>query len=71
MSEQTFDLPNFSTDLTGEVALVTGTTAGLGMRFALVLAKCGAKVALTGLGWLRPSICCIFGVHLVPRPKSN
>lgn len=48
MSDQDFDLPNFNTDLRGEVALVTGTTAGLGKRFALVLAKCGAKVALTG-----------------------
>lgn len=44
----TFDLPNFTTDLSGQVALVTGTTSGLGRRFALVLAKCGAKVAITG-----------------------
>lgn len=44
------DYPNpyASTDLKGEVALVTGTTSGLGRRFALVLAKCGAKVAVTG-----------------------
>ncbi|MDH3643486.1 MAG: SDR family NAD(P)-dependent oxidoreductase [Gammaproteobacteria bacterium] len=47
MSEE-FALPNFDTDLNGEVALVTGTTSGLGRRFALVLARCGAKVALTG-----------------------
>jgi NAD(P)-dependent dehydrogenase (short-subunit alcohol dehydrogenase family) len=40
--------PNFSTDLTGQVALVTGTTSGLGKRFAQVLAACGAKVAVTG-----------------------
>ena len=40
--------PNVSTDLTGQVALVTGTTSGLGHRFAKVLAKCGAKVAVTG-----------------------
>jgi NAD(P)-dependent dehydrogenase (short-subunit alcohol dehydrogenase family) len=44
----TFPTPNFSTDLTGQVALVTGTTSGLGRRFAIVLAKAGAKVALTG-----------------------
>jgi len=43
-----YPMPNFSTDLTGHVALVTGTTSGLGRRFAAVLAKAGARVALTG-----------------------
>jgi len=43
-----YPIPNFSIDLTGQVALVTGTTSGLGKRFATVLAACGAKVALTG-----------------------
>jgi NAD(P)-dependent dehydrogenase (short-subunit alcohol dehydrogenase family) len=43
-----YPTPNFSTDLSGQVALVTGTTAGLGKRFATVLAACGAKVVLTG-----------------------
>lgn len=43
-----FPTPNLSNDLTGHVALVTGTTSGLGRRFAIVLAACGAKVALTG-----------------------
>ena len=38
----------FSTDLSGQVALVTGTTSGLGWRFAELLAAHGAKVALTG-----------------------
>jgi NAD(P)-dependent dehydrogenase (short-subunit alcohol dehydrogenase family) len=46
MSE--FPLPYVSTDLSGQVALVTGTTSGLGRRFAKVLASCGAKVAVTG-----------------------
>ncbi|MEQ8485162.1 MAG: SDR family NAD(P)-dependent oxidoreductase [Pseudomonadales bacterium] len=43
-----FPLPNVSTDLSGQVALVTGTTSGLGRRFAKVLAKAGASVAITG-----------------------
>ncbi len=40
--------PEFSTDLDGQVALVTGATSGLGRRFANVLASCGARVALAG-----------------------
>jgi NAD(P)-dependent dehydrogenase (short-subunit alcohol dehydrogenase family) len=43
-----YPIPNNAWDLTGQVALVTGTTSGLGWRFAQVLAKAGAKVALTG-----------------------
>lgn len=42
-----FSLPNFSTDLSGQVALVTGASSGLGNRFARVLAKAGASVAIT------------------------
>ena len=45
---QNVNTPNFSIDLTNDVALVTGTTSGLGRRFAKVLAKCGAAVILTG-----------------------
>jgi NAD(P)-dependent dehydrogenase (short-subunit alcohol dehydrogenase family) len=37
-----------SCDLTGKTAIVTGATSGLGRRFALVLAKAGAAVAITG-----------------------
>jgi NAD(P)-dependent dehydrogenase (short-subunit alcohol dehydrogenase family) len=40
-----FGLPNFSIDLSGQVALVTGASSGLGRRFATVLAACGARVA--------------------------
>jgi len=39
--------PNFSIDLRGQTALVTGASAGLGVRFAKTLARCGAQVALT------------------------
>lgn len=43
-----FPLPNVSNDLSGQVALVTGTTSGLGRRFAQVLVASGAKVAISG-----------------------
>ena len=41
-----FSLPNASQNLGGQDALVTGASAGLGRRFALVLAASGAKVAI-------------------------
>ena len=43
-----YPTPNFSINLEGRVALVTGATSGLGYRFAKVLSACGAKVAITG-----------------------
>lgn len=43
----TTPLPNFTTRLDGQVALVTGASAGLGQRFARVLAASGAAVAVT------------------------
>ena len=43
----TYPIPTVSTDLTGQVALVTGASSGLGVRFAKTLARCGAKVVLT------------------------
>lgn len=44
----TYPLPHASTDLTGQVALVTGATSGLGWRFARTLAAAGATVVPTG-----------------------
>ena len=41
-----FPLPNASLDLTGQVALVTGASAGLGHRFARTLAAAGALVGV-------------------------
>ncbi|HEX2590113.1 MAG TPA: SDR family NAD(P)-dependent oxidoreductase [Rhizomicrobium sp.] len=41
-----YPMPNVSVDLKGQTALVTGASSGLGLRFAKVLAACGAKVAL-------------------------
>lgn len=41
-----YPLPNFTTRLDGQVAIVTGASAGLGLRFSKVLAAAGAHVAL-------------------------
>jgi NAD(P)-dependent dehydrogenase (short-subunit alcohol dehydrogenase family) len=41
-----YPLPNASTDLAGQIAIVTGASSGLGARFARVLAASGATVAL-------------------------
>lgn len=44
----TNSLPDVGNSLSGQVALVTGATSGLGHRFAKVLANAGAKVAVAG-----------------------
>lgn len=41
-----FPLPNAAHDLSGQIALVTGASSGLGHRFARVLAASGATVAV-------------------------
>lgn len=46
MADQT--APHKTTDLDGQVALVTGASSGLGWRFARVLAANGASVVATG-----------------------
>ncbi len=43
-----YPLPHIAHDLSGQVALVTGGTSGLGWRFTRVLAAAGAVVVPTG-----------------------
>ena len=44
MADQQYPLPHVSHDLSGDVALVTGASSGLGRRFAVTLAAAGATV---------------------------
>lgn len=46
MSDSGFPLPYTSNDLTGQVAIVTGASSGLGLRFAQTLAAAGASVVV-------------------------
>lgn len=48
MTSTEYPLPNASTDLAGQVAMITGGTSGLGWRFTRVLAAAGAVVVPTG-----------------------
>ena len=47
MSAKSAQQPKAMFDLTGRVALVTGTSRGLGQSFARALARCGADMILT------------------------
>jgi NAD(P)-dependent dehydrogenase (short-subunit alcohol dehydrogenase family) len=44
VTDNDFPIPNASIDLSGQVAMVTGASSGLGRRFALTLAAAGAQV---------------------------
>ena len=44
VTDSDFPTPNASIDLTGQIALVTGASSGLGRRFAITLAAAGAQV---------------------------
>lgn len=48
MTDASFPLPYADADLSGQVALVTGATSGLGHRFAQTLAAAGASVVAAG-----------------------
>ena len=63
-----FALPNFTTDLTGQVALVTGTTSGLGSD----LPKCWRPAAPVSPSLVDGKIACVNSLtrltHKVARP---
>ena len=61
-------------DLSGEVALVTGASSGLGERFAEVLAGHGAKVVVAArralLSWMLPTKARFQVPLMLPRRLS-
>ena len=57
-------------DLTGEVALVTGASSGLGVRFAEVLAAYGAKVVLAARRKDRITALAERAMSRVPRARA-
>src|SRR5580658_5125261 len=59
-------MPDSLFDLSGKVALVTGTSRGLGQYFARALAKAGADLAITSRN--KNSLAAIAGeIHALGR----
>ena len=56
-------------DLTGQVALVTGTSRGLGQHFARALARAGADLILTSRN--RADLAAIRTRNQIPRPPRH
>ncbi|MFP3334487.1 SDR family NAD(P)-dependent oxidoreductase, partial [Pseudomonas sp. SIMBA_064] len=58
--------------LTGKTALVTGSTSGIGLGIAQVLARAGANIVLNGFGDPAPAIADIarHGVKVVHHPAD-
>jgi NAD(P)-dependent dehydrogenase (short-subunit alcohol dehydrogenase family) len=47
-------------DLTGRIALVTGSTAGIGKAIAAMLVRAGAEVIVNGINATRVSVVRVF-----------
>lgn len=58
--------------LTGKTALITGSTSGIGLGIAQVLARAGANIVLNGFGDAAPAIAEIarHGVKVVHHPAD-
>ncbi|EGF94401.1 D-beta-hydroxybutyrate dehydrogenase [Brevundimonas diminuta] len=63
-------------DLKGRVAVVTGSTSGIGLAFARAVALCGGDVMLNGLGdaeaieTTRADLAAETGVHVLYHPAD-
>ena len=56
-------------DLTGQRALVTGASRGIGQELAMALARAGADVAVTARDASEPR--CLRGCHHEARPQGR